>query len=105
MSKQNSIPEFIGILLLLGVIMTVVGVTIGYICEEIINFFKSEAKVNFKEIQPEKTLIRIHNQNNDWTEYKKTKFKICSIFYGFYFLKETAKIFLKNNDLLKIKTI
>lgn len=99
MKNTETIPEFIGILILMGLVMTVVGVTIGYIYEGIKNYFKNEEKVNFKEIQPEKTLIRTNNLNTDWSESDKTKFKICSIFYGFCFSKETAKIFLIDNPM------
>ncbi len=99
MSKPNDMLEFIGIILLMGVIFAVVGVTIGYIYEGIMNYFKNEEKVNFKEIQPEKTQLKTHNKNTDWIESDKTKFKISSIFYDFCFSKETAKIFLTDNSM------
>lgn len=99
MSNTETIPEFIGIMALMIIIMSVLGVTIGYIYEGIVNYYKSGTKVNFKEIQPEKTLLKTHNLNTDWTESDKTKFKICSIFYDFCFSKETAKIFLTDNPM------
>jgi hypothetical protein len=99
MKNPSTFPELIAIIVLTILVMSFVGVTIGYIYEGIVNRYKSGVKENFKENQPKKVLLPPKNLNPNWTESYKTKHQFSSRFYNFCFSKETAKTFLVNNSM------
>lgn len=102
MSNPNTIPELLGIIAIIIIIMSVVGVIIGNIYEGIINHNKKNlSNQNSNEILSKKTLIKPTNLNHDWINSNKSKFEISSMFYDFCFSKEIAKFFLQENEIRK----
>ncbi|GAA4057893.1 hypothetical protein [Flavobacterium chungnamense] len=95
MSKPNTIPEFLGILVLTAVIFSVVGVFIGLVSEKIKSLINNNESTNLEDtISIKKNDLQISSEE----KIEQTKFRISSMFYSFCFSSETAKDFLEESE-------
>lgn len=112
MNEPNSILEFLGILLVMGIVMAIFITLLTEGKEKLSNLHKNNKKtlidskdsnyiksenVNYKGSEksiPKKTL-----SEKSFSELDKTKLFINNIFYDFCFDIETAKIFLIDNEV------
>jgi hypothetical protein len=95
MSKPNTIPEFLGILVLTAVTFSVVGVFIGLVSEKIKSLINNNESTNLEDtISIKKNDLQISSEE----KIEQTKFRISSMFYSFCFSSETAKNFLEESE-------
>lgn len=100
MSKPNTIPEFLGIMLITIIAMSIIGVLIGTVSDKFKKKIKDNPNLNLK-----KEPLHIHKETNEnnlndkINNFDKIKFRISMMFYQFCFSDQTAKIFLEDNSM------
>lgn len=88
-------PEFLGILVLTTIVISVVGVLIGVVSEKFKSFFNNKKSTHLEDT--------ISIKKNDFQtsledKIEQTKFRISSMFYSFCFSSEIAKNFLGESE-------
>lgn len=95
MSKPNTIPEFL--LIIAGTSFIVV--LIGLLFEKVFKLIQNKPNSNAIESPIINQIPTRRITENQQSQEEKAKFRINSLFYQYCFSKETAKIFLEENDM------